>query len=185
MHRRRRLLAPPPPRPAPAAAASCPRPQATFNLLDQSAGPALQRAHEAGLFVIIKEAVANGRLVQARHRPARVASLKLAIPPFPLPPNPTATSSPSPGRVQGAPPPLRDEAAARGVGVDALALAWVLSHPWVGMCLSGAATPEHVRANAAARALAPLPEEARARLGDALRVECEAYWAERRALAWN
>ena len=86
MHRRRRVLPPPPPRPAPATSASCPRPQATFNLLDQSAGPALQRAHEAGLFVIIKEAVANGRLVQARHRPARVASLKLAMPPFPLPP---------------------------------------------------------------------------------------------------
>jgi aryl-alcohol dehydrogenase-like predicted oxidoreductase len=36
--------------------------QATWNLLEQSAGPALAAAHEAGLGVIVKEAVANGRL---------------------------------------------------------------------------------------------------------------------------
>jgi aryl-alcohol dehydrogenase-like predicted oxidoreductase len=36
--------------------------QATWNLLDRSAGPALAAAHGAGLGVIIKEAVANGRL---------------------------------------------------------------------------------------------------------------------------
>jgi len=36
--------------------------QATFNLLDRSAGPALAAAREAGLGVIVKEAVANGRL---------------------------------------------------------------------------------------------------------------------------
>ena len=83
--------------------------QATFNLLDPSCGAALQRAHEAGMLVIVKEAVANGRLVQ------------------------------------GAPPLLREEAAARGVGVDALALAWVLSHPWVDLCLSGASTPEQAQ----------------------------------------
>jgi aryl-alcohol dehydrogenase-like predicted oxidoreductase len=36
--------------------------QATFNLLDRSAGPALESASAAGLGVIVKEAVANGRL---------------------------------------------------------------------------------------------------------------------------
>lgn len=36
--------------------------QATYNLLDPSAGPALAAAHARGLGVIIKEAVANGRL---------------------------------------------------------------------------------------------------------------------------
>jgi aryl-alcohol dehydrogenase-like predicted oxidoreductase len=36
--------------------------QATYNLLERSAGPALQRAHAAGLRVMAKEAVANGRL---------------------------------------------------------------------------------------------------------------------------
>ncbi|HZD68292.1 MAG TPA: aldo/keto reductase, partial [Actinomycetes bacterium] len=36
--------------------------QSTWNLLEPSAGPALQRAHERGWGVLVKEAVANGRL---------------------------------------------------------------------------------------------------------------------------
>jgi aryl-alcohol dehydrogenase-like predicted oxidoreductase len=36
--------------------------QATWNLMEPSAGPALAAAHEAGLGVIVKEGVANGRL---------------------------------------------------------------------------------------------------------------------------
>ena len=36
--------------------------QATWNLHERAAGPALGRAHDAGLGVIIKEALANGRL---------------------------------------------------------------------------------------------------------------------------
>jgi aryl-alcohol dehydrogenase-like predicted oxidoreductase len=38
--------------------------QATWNLLERSAGPALQVAHDAGLGVIVKEALANGRLTE-------------------------------------------------------------------------------------------------------------------------
>jgi aryl-alcohol dehydrogenase-like predicted oxidoreductase len=36
--------------------------QATYNLLERKAGPALERAHAAGMRVVIKEALANGRL---------------------------------------------------------------------------------------------------------------------------
>ena len=36
--------------------------QATWNLLERSTGPILARAHDAGLGVIVKEALANGRL---------------------------------------------------------------------------------------------------------------------------
>jgi aryl-alcohol dehydrogenase-like predicted oxidoreductase len=36
--------------------------QATWNLLERSAGESMVRAHEAGLGVIVKEALANGRL---------------------------------------------------------------------------------------------------------------------------
>jgi aryl-alcohol dehydrogenase-like predicted oxidoreductase len=36
--------------------------QATWNLLEQAAGPALAAAHAAGVGVIVKEALANGRL---------------------------------------------------------------------------------------------------------------------------
>lgn len=121
--------------------------QATFNLLDQSAGHALAAAAEAGLLVIVKEAVANGRVLRR--------------------------------------PELCAEAAALGVPPDALALAWVLSHPWVGMCLSGASTTAQLASNAAALELAPLAPALHRRLGDALAQECEEYWEERRALAWN
>jgi aryl-alcohol dehydrogenase-like predicted oxidoreductase len=38
--------------------------QATWNLLERSAGAALAAAHEAGLGVIVKEALANGRLTE-------------------------------------------------------------------------------------------------------------------------
>lgn len=36
--------------------------QSTWNLLERSAGPALAAAHDAGMTVIVKEGVANGRL---------------------------------------------------------------------------------------------------------------------------
>ena len=50
--------------------------QTSFNLLERSAGEALQAAHEAGIGVIIKEALANGRLTargdaEALHEAAR------------------------------------------------------------------------------------------------------------------
>ncbi|WP_299541709.1 aldo/keto reductase [uncultured Streptomyces sp.] len=39
--------------------------QSTYNVLETSAGPALADAHDAGLTVIVKEAMANGRLAGA------------------------------------------------------------------------------------------------------------------------
>ena len=48
--------------------------QATWNLLEPSAGPALAEAHDRGWGVIIKEALANGRLA-ARDREAMAAAL--------------------------------------------------------------------------------------------------------------
>ncbi|WP_225822009.1 aldo/keto reductase [Streptomyces naphthomycinicus] len=42
--------------------------QSTYNALETSAGPALAEAHEAGLTVIVKEGMANGRLA-APHAP--------------------------------------------------------------------------------------------------------------------
>jgi len=52
--------------------------QATWNLLERSAGAALREAHEAGYGVIVKEALANGRLAGradlASGVPAEIAS---------------------------------------------------------------------------------------------------------------
>lgn len=128
--------------------------QATFNLLDQSCGPVLQAAAERGVFVIIKEALANGRLTS---RATDLATREL----------------------------LEKEAAALGTTVDALALAWVLSHDWVGMCLSGASTVEMLRSNAEALRIAPIPPDVHKRLAEALSQSREDYWATRKALAWN
>ncbi|MFE1750247.1 aldo/keto reductase [Streptomyces anandii] len=40
--------------------------QSTYNVLETSAGPALAEAHDAGLTVIVKEGMANGRLAGAQ-----------------------------------------------------------------------------------------------------------------------
>jgi aryl-alcohol dehydrogenase-like predicted oxidoreductase len=50
--------------------------QATWNVLEPSAGPALQRAHEAGLGVIVKEALANGRLTARGDQPLLVRAAR-------------------------------------------------------------------------------------------------------------
>ncbi|MFZ0088793.1 MAG: aldo/keto reductase [Solirubrobacteraceae bacterium] len=52
--------------------------QATWNLLEPSAGPALAAAHEGGLGVIIKEAVANGRLTGRGDVPALIDAARNA-----------------------------------------------------------------------------------------------------------
>ena len=48
--------------------------QATYNVLETSAGPALAEAHDAGLTVIVKEGMANGRLA-APHAPDAVRAV--------------------------------------------------------------------------------------------------------------
>lgn len=52
--------------------------QATYNLLEPSAGPALAEAHAAGRTVIVKEALANGRLASATG-PLRQAADALGV----------------------------------------------------------------------------------------------------------
>jgi aryl-alcohol dehydrogenase-like predicted oxidoreductase len=56
--------------------------QATWNLLERSAEPALVEAHAAGLGVIVKEALANGRLSsRGAIRPLREAAMSLGSTP--------------------------------------------------------------------------------------------------------
>jgi aryl-alcohol dehydrogenase-like predicted oxidoreductase len=52
--------------------------QATWNLLEPSAGPALAEANAAGWGVIVKEAVANGRLSPHGRGPAAAALGRVA-----------------------------------------------------------------------------------------------------------
>jgi aryl-alcohol dehydrogenase-like predicted oxidoreductase len=122
--------------------------QATFNLLEPSAGPALASASRAGMGVLIKEALANGRLT-------------------------------SRGDQQG----LLAVARERGAGPDAVALAFVLSQPWVDVALGGGVTREQLASNLSAMQVEWTPELAE-RLAE-LEIPAAEYWSERSALTWN
>jgi aryl-alcohol dehydrogenase-like predicted oxidoreductase len=117
--------------------------QSTFNLLERSAGPALAAAHDAGLGVLIKEALANGRLTD-----------------------------------RGDVPELRTAAREAETTPDALALAFVLSQPWVDITLSGAVTAKQLQSNLSALDVDP------PRLDDIVE-DPATYWHERSELPWN
>ena len=129
--------------------------QATRNLLERSAGPALAAAHEEGVGVIVKEAVANGRL-----------------------------TSRGLWTVGGLRAESIDRAASSvGASIDALALAWVLAQPWVDVVLSGATTVAQLESNLSAQRVV-VSSDVSAQL-DAVVMEPEQYWRERSALPWN
>jgi aryl-alcohol dehydrogenase-like predicted oxidoreductase len=56
--------------------------QATWNVLEPSAGPALEDAHAAGLGVVVKEALANGRLTPRNADPAFAAKRAVLTQPW-------------------------------------------------------------------------------------------------------
>ena len=129
--------------------------QATWNLLEPSVGPALAEAHAAGLGVIIKEALANGRLTSRNPDPGFAPTLEI----------------------------LRGEAARFDSSVDAIALAWCLVQPFAEVVLSGAVTEEQVLSNITSDRL-NLDQDSIARL-TALAEPAHSYWATRKNLPWN
>jgi aryl-alcohol dehydrogenase-like predicted oxidoreductase len=129
--------------------------QATWNLLEPSAGPALAEAHALGMGVIVKEALANGRLASGNDDPAFADRRRV----------------------------LEAEANRLGTTLDALALAAALARPWADVVLSGAANEAHLRSNLAATAVA-WDLEAEGRL-DPFAESPEAYWATRARMPWN
>lgn len=129
--------------------------QATWNLLERSTIHALEQAHEAGVGVIIKEALANGRL--------------------------TARNKETSFRQQMS--RLVEAAESRGTTVDALALAAVLAQPWVDVVLSGAATVAQVKSNISAIDI-EWDDELADWLADLGESPAE-YWSTRSDLAWN
>ena len=129
--------------------------QATWNLLEPSAGPALEEAKAAGLGVIVKEALANGRLTARNADPAFAARRRR----------------------------LGEEAARFAVSIDALALAGVLARPWVDIVLSGVAAVDQLRSNLAALAV-PWDHWA-SEMTESLAESPEDYWHTRARLPWN
>lgn len=129
--------------------------QATWNLLERAAGPALAEARAAGVGVIVKEALANGRLTD-HNRDADFAVQRAA---------------------------LQAQARRLATTPDALALAAVLAQPWADVVLSGAATAAQLRSNLRAPDVA-WDDEAEAAL-EVLAEESDAYWQRRQRLAWS
>jgi len=129
--------------------------QATWNLLEPAAGPTLASAHAAGMGVIVKEALANGRLTLRNHEPSFAHCLAL----------------------------LQQQAQRLQTTVDALALAAVLAQPWAAVVLSGATTVAQLQSNLAARTVAWDAEAAT--ILAALAEPSPIYWATRSRLAWN
>ena len=129
--------------------------QATWNILEQSTTAALQAAHAAGLGVIIKEAVANGRLTSRNQMPDFQAQ-----------------------RAR-----LEALATANQTTIDALALAAVCNQPFVDVALSGAAQIPHLQANLQALTVTWTPALAAALL--AFQEPAGSYWHTRSQLAWN
>jgi aryl-alcohol dehydrogenase-like predicted oxidoreductase len=129
--------------------------QATWNLLEPSVGPALSEAHAAGLGVIIKEALANGRLTSRNPDPAFAPKLAL----------------------------LQREAARFDSSVEEVALAACLVQSFVDVVLSGAVTEEHLLSNVRSCFL-NFDRDAMLRLA-ALAEPAPSYWAIRKNLPWN
>lgn len=129
--------------------------QATWNILEPSAEPVLQTAHAAGMGVIIKEAVANGRLTPRNDHPE--FREKRAV--------------------------LENLATTRHTTIDALALAAVLAQPWADVVLSGAAKIAHVDANVQALAVEWDAELGEQTAG--LAESPATYWHIRSQLSWN
>lgn len=129
--------------------------QATCNLFEPSVAEPLQRASAAGMAVIIKEAVANGRLTTRNDRPEDDEAMAV----------------------------LDAVAGAQSVGRDAIAIAALLAFPWVDMVLSGAGNEPQLASNLQALDI-ELSSDQQARLAT-LAESPECYWQTRGGLAWN
>lgn len=129
--------------------------QATWNILEPSLSAILAEAHRAGLAVIAKETLANGRLTDRNDDAAFAPSRAV----------------------------LEAHAGRLGCSIDQLALAAVLDNAWVDCVLSGAATIAQLKSNIGALAIR-LDDDARSALA-ALAESPAKYWTKRGELEWN
>mmetsp|Transcript_8959 Transcript_8959/g.13310 ORF Transcript_8959/g.13310 Transcript_8959/m.13310 type:complete len:349 (-) Transcript_8959:88-1134(-) len=134
--------------------------QCTYNLLEQKAGDALLEAHNSGMSIIVKEGLANGRVLS---NPLLLEACKRSD--------------------------WKSVSEGREVTPDALALACILAQPFGPSVLSGAVTAEQLASNHLAIELAEELKGEKAGLFKDLMEGCkmpsEEYWAERSSLAWN
>jgi aryl-alcohol dehydrogenase-like predicted oxidoreductase len=131
--------------------------QATWNLLERGAESALQEARDAGMKIVVKESLANGRLTQANRDEDDVLYPAVAR--------------------------IRELAESRDTTIETLALAAALTRPWANFVLSGAATVDQIRSTVAALDFAydtELDQQLRS-----VAVTSDEYWRARSSFRWN
>jgi aryl-alcohol dehydrogenase-like predicted oxidoreductase len=131
--------------------------QATWNLLERGAERALEDAHAAGMKVVVKEALANGRLTHGNRQEGGVFSQLVAR--------------------------IRELAESRRTTIETLALAGALARRWADVVLTGAATVAQITSNVAAFEVAydaELEEELRS-----VSLTSTEYWRARSSFKWN
>jgi len=138
--------------------------QVTWNLLEPSVAVAAAEAAAAGWTLLIKEALANGRLAPGGGLPAG------GDPAGPLAPDRSGPAAPLAR--------LAARAADLSVTVDAVALGAALANPWASVVLSGAVTPRQLQANLAALDVGDLADLD-------LAAPPGTYWAARSARPWQ
>lgn len=131
--------------------------QATWNLFERGAESALQEAHAAGMKVVVKESLANGRLTQGNRNDDEMF--------YPLVAE------------------IRELAESRGLTVETVALAAALARPWADVVLTGAATIGQIKSSVDALELAydaELEEQLRS-----VSISSAEYWQARSSFRWN
>ena len=131
--------------------------QATWNLLERGAESALDDAHAAGMRVVVKESLANGRLTHRNQQQDEIFAQSIAR--------------------------IREMAERKGTTIEMLALSAALARPWAGVVLTGAATVQQVHANVEALRL-NCDEELETALRS-VSVSSGEYWRARSSFRWN
>lgn len=131
--------------------------QATWNLFERGAEPALSEAHDAGMKVVVKEALANGRLTNGNRESGTALSPLVSR--------------------------IRKIAEDWGTTIEMLGLAAALARPWADFVLSGAATVAQIQQNVAAVGFTYDGELDSLLRG--LSISSTEYWRARGTFSWN
>ena len=129
--------------------------QATWNILERSTTDVLINASQSGIGIIIKEALANGRLT-SRNNEASFFNKKEQ---------------------------LIKIGKKYNVGIDAISLAYILRQSWVSTVLSGAVTTDQFDSNL--KALKVELSESDINILNSMVETPDKYWRTRSELEWN
>jgi len=129
--------------------------QVTYNILDASTHSILKELLYKGKTVIVKEALANGRLLPSSAYSHYESLYRL----------------------------MDELASQHDVGIDAIALRFVMDHLGPSVVLSGASTAEQLDQNL--KALTFTLSDAELQSLKKYNTDADSYWSERKQLPWN